>query len=356
VLGSVETFRTQQRQRFYAEKKRAARLALRAFEAIKAEREERRLRIRKETDPAESGIIGILLSYVTTNNGHLPAKQTSVNPNFAAAIVDMLMRADVKAGDTVALGMSGSFPALNICSLAAAEALKLQPIIIASAGASQWGANIPKFMWPDMEHTLEKQRIFRHPAVAMSLGGIDDQALGLNDRGRRAIEKAIRRNGYEFLPTESYDDSLEKRMTLYLQHAAGHDIKAYINVGGGTVSVGTKVGKKLFHPGLNRRMPRGPQIDSVMSRFAQRDVPVIHLSQIHKLADRYGFPLMPTKTPPVGEGKIYQREAYNPWLAGGGLLLIIALLVAFLRLDWGYRLLTSSGPADKGSHRPQPMV
>lgn len=354
-LGAVETLRIQEKQRYYNEKRAAAHLALQAFEAIKAERRRLGLRISPETDPARSGLIGTLLSSVTTNTGHLPAKQMSINPNFAAAVVDMLLRAGVGSGDTVAVGFSGSFPALNICVLAAVQTLKVRPLIIASAGASQWGANRPKFMWPDMEQLLVEQRIFTNRSLGMSLGGIDDRGLGLSDRGRRMIQAAIKRNNYQLLTVTSYDQSLEQRMTLYNERAAGAEIKAYVNVGGGTTSVGTRVGRDLFRPGLNRRLPRGPQIDSVMRRFAQNDVPVIHLSHIRKLAERYGFPLQPQTMPAVGQGKIFVRQAYNLWLAGGTLLTVIVLLIAFLRLDWGYRLFPSK-PRDTGGHRPEPMI
>ena len=44
----------------------------------------------------------------------------------------------MKKGDAVAIGYSGSFPALNICVMAAVETLQLEPIGIASASASQW--------------------------------------------------------------------------------------------------------------------------------------------------------------------------------------------------------------------------
>lgn len=354
-LGAVETFRVTERQRFYKEKRSAARLALRAFQAIKAEKKKRKLAIDPETDAAQSGLIGVLLSSVTTNTGHLPAKQTSVNPNFAAAVVDMLMRADVQAQDVVAVGLSGSFPALNICVLAALQTLKLRPVVVSSAGASQWGANLRRFMWPDMERVLYDQRVFYYRSAAVSLGGIDDGALGLSDRGRRAIRKAVQRNKYYFLAVDSYDDSLEKRMALYAKHAGDGEIKAYINVGGGTASVGTKVGRDLFKPGLNRRPPRGPQVDAVIRRFSERGLPVIHLSKISKLAERYGFPQQLSKIPAVGEGKIFVRAAYNRYLTGGALLFIVALLFGFLRLDWGYRLL-SAKPREQEAHRPEPMV
>ncbi|MBK8479723.1 MAG: poly-gamma-glutamate system protein [Proteobacteria bacterium] len=355
ALGAVETVRVHEKQRWYGEKLQAARLALRAFKALKEERLRRGLPIDAETDPARSGLIGELISPVTTNTGHLTAKQTSINPNFAAVVVELLLRANVKAGDTVALGFSGSFPALNVAVLAAVETLRVTPVVITSAGASQWGANQPTFMWPDMEMALLRWHIFSHRSAAASPGGIDDRALGLSKRGRNLVRGAVARNGLPLLEVRNYDDSLTQRMALYRERAGDAEIKAYVNVGGGTTSVGTRVGRDLFSPGLNRRLPRGPQIDSVMTRFVQQGVPVIHLSKISKLAQDYGLELQPRSLPAVGQGKTFFREAYNPWLAGGALLAIVALLVGFLRLDWGHRLLAGQSHAAETA-RPEPMI
>lgn len=353
---SVEMFRVKEQQEFYKEKVQAARLARRAFEVIKEERLRRGIPIESEADPSLSGLIGALLTDTTTNPGHLPAKQTTINPNFAAVIVHYLKRIGVEPGDTVTVGLSGSFPAMNVNVLAALETLKLQPIVISSVGASQWGANLPQFLWPDMEHTLYDQRVISFRSVAASLGGIEDRALGLSNRGRQLIEGAIIRNNLRFIQEPTADESLERRMIVYREHAAGAEVKAYINVGGGTTSVGTKVGKRLFRPGLNRFPPPGTSmIDSVMTRFSVVGVPVIHMTKIDTIAERYGLPLQPVIIPAVGEGKIFIREEYNTYLAAGLLGVILLLLWVLIRLDWGYRVFSAGRRATPASH-PEPMV
>ena len=109
VIGMVlvETWQVRERQPYYREKIKASRLALTAFETIKAEHIKKNIPIDPEADPALSGLVGQLLTTVTTNPGHLPSKQTSINPNFAAVIVHYLKRAGIQEGDTVAVGMSG---------------------------------------------------------------------------------------------------------------------------------------------------------------------------------------------------------------------------------------------------------
>ncbi len=355
-LIAVENYRVREQQPFYVEKMRAAKLAKRAFEVILQERLRLGHPLDAEADPAGTGLIGDLLTPVTTNPGHLPAKQTSANPNFAAVIVHLLMRAGVEPGDRVAVGVSGSFPALNICLYAAMKELELKPVIISSAGSSQWGANFQDFMWPIMEKVLEEKRVFPFRSVAVSRGGIDDRGLGLTKSARKLLDHAIEISGAPPLFVANYDEGLQKRMEIFQEQSEGDDYAVYINVGGGTTSVGTKVGKKLFKPGLNRYPPRGPiAIDSVMSRFASDGVPVIHLIQIDTLATYYGLPSSPTTMPKVGEGKIFYREVHSPLLALIVLLIITALLVAFVRLDWGYRLFAAN-KRDTGSNKPERMV
>src|SRR5258708_148825 len=119
-------------------------------------------------------------------------------------------------------------------------------------------------------------------------------------------------------------------MQLYREQAGDLPIKAYVNVGGGTISVGTRFGKKLFTPGLHKHLPPGVETqESVMSRFLQEGIPVVHLLRVEELATRYGFPLQPQTTPPVGEGKIFVRDQYNLWLAGVLLFLILTTLYTF---------------------------
>lgn len=338
-FAAIETFKVREQQPYYREKMRAAQTALEAMRAVKAERLRRGIPIDVETDPAESGLVGELLSPVTTNIGHTGAKQTSVNPNFAAVMVHLLKRANVSEGDTVAIGMSGSFPAMNIAVLAAVEALRLRPVIISSIGSSQWGANHPDFMWTDMEKVLADANILPYRSAAVSPGGVDDRALGLSKAGKQMLRAAIERTEVPVLEPKSYTDGIEQRMALFRQQAGDAEIRAYINVGGGTTSVGTRVGKEMFKPGLNTDPPRGPAVDSVMSRFAQAAVPVIHVIKIDTLAELHGLPLQPQAMQPVGQGKVFVKVVYNRWLAGATLAMLFAAMIGLLRFDLGHRLL-----------------
>jgi len=353
---SVEVFKVKRRQTYYKEKMTAARLARNAFEVIKAERLRRKIPIDLEADPAQSGLIGVSMSPVTTDTGFLPAKQTSVNPNFAAVLVHLLKLAGVKEGDLVAVGPSGSFPALNIAAYAAIQTLKLKPIIISSASASQWGANVPDLLWIDMERILHERHLFGFRSVAASRGGADDRGFGMSKEGRQFLDEAIRRNGLQVVEVKAIQDSVNRRMQIFEEQAGGAPIKVYINIGGGTASVGTTVGKKLYKPGLNRTAPRGAGvIDSVMNRFANEGIPVIHMVYVTELAQRYGLAIQPVALRPIGEGKVFAKAEYNTWLAVALLVLIVVAMFAFIRMDIGFRILRPGGPEKHEGH-PEQMV
>jgi len=256
----------------------------------------------------------------------------------------------------VAVGLTGSFPALNICTFAALSTLGLQALVVSSVSASEWGANQVDFMWLDMERVLQDKQIFGFRSRGASLGGIDDRGIGMSREGRALLDAAIERAGATKLESKSLSDAVEKRMVLYGSVAGSREIKAYINVGGGAASVGTHIGKKMFKPGLNTQPPRGnPPADSVMLRFSRQDVPVIHLSRISLLAQRYGLSQNPERMPAVGEGTVYEKPEYNAWLAALGIVAILGVMLAFIRLDVGLRILRSSRKRE-GDAQPQQMV
>jgi poly-gamma-glutamate system protein len=281
------------------------------MQTIREERLQRGHQFDPQFDPAMTGMIGEYLTPITSVTGHLESKQTSVNPNFAAAVVDMLQKAGVKEGDIVAVGCSGSFPALNLCTMCALETMKAKPIIVASTAASQFGANRPDLLWIDMEKLIYDKDLISFRSVAASLGGYEDQAAGMTEEGKQMLKAGIERNNLPMIVDEEFTASIDSRMQLYKDMAGGRPIKAYINVGGGTVSVGRSVGKKLYEPGLNLAYtPEALEIDSVMTRFAKENTPIIHLVEVMILAKAYHLPPAPVVTPAAGEGWLF----YDTWL------------------------------------------
>ena len=355
-LFVVEQFKGPVRQPHFELKHAAAQKAREAFEAIKAKRVEVGPPIDAEVDPFETGVIGLLNSPVTSVTGYLSAKQASVNPNFAAVVVDMLKQAGVEQGDVVALGVSGSFPALNACAFAAVETLGAEPVSIASVSASDWGASVPELLWIDMEQVLVDAKVTEHRSFAASMGGHDDRGQGLDEEGKKLVLAGIERNKLELIQIEDFEANVAHRVDLYRKQVGGRPIKAYINVGGGAVSVGRELGKELFMPGLNLHPPKRVEyVPGVMSTFSLQGVPCLHLIHVRDLAERYGLPIEPLQAPAVGEAAVFEAIDYSRPLVLSVLGLIMASLYGFIRTDIGFRLLRGSGRSG-GDSFPEPMV
>ena len=54
-----------------------------------------------ENDPNETGLVGVPYSLITTDEGDLDAKLTTLDPNFSAVIVDLLFTAGLEKNDTI---------------------------------------------------------------------------------------------------------------------------------------------------------------------------------------------------------------------------------------------------------------
>jgi poly-gamma-glutamate system protein len=354
TLLSVERFKIVYVQPNFEDKIEAAKRMQRGMDVIRNHRVRNVAAVDLDVDPTNSGLVGFAASSTTTNTGSLEAKRTTANPNWAGVVVDLLLRADVERGDLVAIGVSGSFPALNIATFVAIEELGLEAVSIASAGASSWGANIPGLSWLDMEQILIEAEVMSHGSIAASLGGARDRAVGMPGSGRRRLRDAIERNGVIFIETKDEIESIEQRMQIYAQHAGGRRFAAYLNAGGSLVSIGPKSIKRIYKPGLILKPhPRALQIDSVIMRFLTDGVPVINLSKVLPLAEQYGLPIEPTELPPVGEGTVFKNREYNRPLLAGSLIFLLAALYGLLKLELGARIAELSG----SRRRPvEPMV
>jgi len=343
AIGVVEGFPEPTSELYFQQMLEASELADEALTVVRRERERRRIRVDPIADPAGSGLIGFPVTEVTTNTGNLLAKQTAINPNWAAVTIQLLHEAGVEEGDTVAVGVSGSFPGLNVAVYAALTVMRANAIIISSASASQWGANRPDFLWPDMERALFEHKIFPFRSAAVSPGGAEDRAAGLSEDGLKVLKRRLKRTRLPIIEPESYADSVVERMAIYRERAGDKPIRAYINVGGGTSSVGTRRSKFAYQPGVNRATPpKAALIDSVMARFLDKGIPVIHFLQINRMAQRFGLPVSPQVRPAVGTGKVFRQRQYNPELTGVALAVVVASLFLFIRSGRGRMALQSA--------------
>jgi poly-gamma-glutamate system protein len=357
LLIGVEVFKKEKKNPSYNERIQAAHIMKEAIDKIKKYRIKKNLLIDPRVDPTLSGLMGLRTSEVTSVKGEYEAKRATLNPNWAAVLVDMLQKAKVKKGDTICVAFSGSFPAMNIAILSAAKALDLKVVIISSAAASSWGANIPSFLWLDMENLLYRKKIIPYRSVAASLGGIKDNATGISDYGKTILINAITRKKIELINIDDIHKNIDRRIEIYSQNLGDRKAAAFINSGGGTITVGSTAGKKSFHPGLNRRVSvKALKIDSVMTRFAKQGIPVIHITQILKLADKYGLPKSFNSMPVIGRGTVYKSKSYNNIIVIASLAVIFLALYILVKEGKGYTLFLSKGKKKSEATSPEHMV
>lgn len=341
IIGMVivESFKINVKQPHYKEKVLAAQYMLKGMEILKRHRLEKVGPINKVIDPLRSGLIGVLTTPITSTTVDIDSKLTSVNPNWAAVIVSMLQEVKVKNGGTVAVSLTGSFPAMNLAVFSAARALNLRLIIITSVSASTWGANIPGFTWLDMEDILIRENFSPYRSIAASLGGVQDKGLGMSEEGKEILRTTIRNYNITLLEFDDMKQSINARMEIYHDQAKDTQIAAYINVGGGTVAIGSFIGKMRYKSGLNLKpSQKAMRIESVMSRFARQNVPILNINYLKTLAQNYTIPISPKKIPKIGQGEIYYRLEYDKRVVSAVLVSIMVFLFMFMKLGIGYRI------------------
>lgn len=310
---------------------------------IKSERLNLKLPIIETLDPGLSGVLGAEKTPITTGGASLNMHLVTINPNWAAVIVDMLTEAGVTEGATVAAAMTGSFPTLNLAVYSAAKTLKLNLIPITSVSSSAWGGNLPELTWLDMESLFVRNGLLPYKSVAASPGGARDKAEGLSVQGRALVRDAIRRNGVPLLSAEPAAENIDRRMEIYRRAAGGAPIAAFVNVGTGYAAAGGRLGESLFKPGLNLKFSeRFLKVDSTMTRFARAEIPVININHIMDLAQLYSLGINPVEIPAVGDGLEYFPEAYNKPLTAVLLVLVSALSLVLVRMEMGNRILPGS--------------
>ncbi len=303
------------------QKIKAARLMKNAMEVLKDHRMEKGVFIDIENDPNETGLIGSPFSLITTDEGDLDSKLTTLDPNFSAVVVDLMHQLRLDIGDKVAVLMTGSMPGANIAVLTACQAMGLIPVTITSLGASQWGANQVDFTWLDMESLLFETGLIPTMSIAASIGGRNDMGRLLSPAGRKIITDNIASHNIPIIRKERLAENIQRRMEIFESNVPINSYKAVINVGGGVASLGTSFNLKLLPPGVIDRsriqnIGRTGGIEGVFSKFINFEVPGIHILNIRPLIEQFKLPFAPIPLPDIGTGSLYAVERYSVWVAG----------------------------------------
>ncbi len=298
---------------------------------IREVRKSQGLKVNTLFDPTKSGLIGTAMTSLTSKPANLEAKQLSLHPQFPSAVVQMLRDAGVRNGNTVAVGWTGSFPALNIALSSAIESMELNPIAVASVTASQYGANESELTWLDMESSLHEAGLIGFRSCASTIGGPSDCGRGMSDESRTLAIAAMKRNGVSQIKAKHLSQSIERRMRTVNRAAKDRPIAAYINVGGGVASSGGS--DCVFQSGLNLKIDADEAPDCIMQRFAANGTPVIHLARPRTLARRLHFSNEQTAS------MVYaSTENPNRWLAASAFLIVCFVLRGVVLKDFGNRI------------------
>ena len=280
-------------------------------------------------DPLTYTMLGEKDSPITTDEGRIEDKVTVLNPNFAAVVVDLLSQTGVKAGDTIAIALTGSMPGANIAAFAAVKALRLHPVIITSVGSSWWGANAPDFTWLDMEQVLVNAGEFEFRSIAASAGGGDDQGgLRLSEVGQQLIADAVTRTELIYVHEGSLSANITGRVNLYSRQTSIANYKAYLNIGGGIASLGHRQNVELIPNGYSQILPQKNFPNrGVIHYFAESPVPIIQIYDIPDIAKKYELEVGQLPLPKTGVGSVFEHERYNLRTSAIALSLMLFLLI-----------------------------
>jgi len=322
----------------YEAKLASAQLMKAAMDSLTAELHNRNLEIDPIDDPLQTGLIGIRLSSITTDRGLLSEKRAALNPNLAAIFVEELSKLKLMPGDYIAVGITGSNPAVNIALYSALQVMELNPKIIVALSSASYGANRPELTWLDIEKILKEKGLFNFSSSYASLGGKEDLAIGLSDNGILALREAMSRNNVPLLIGSDLADNIDIRMAAYEELLpAGERYKAFVNIGTGIANVGSEPNANLIPEGINRSLAEhNYENEGVIIKMAKNNVPVLHFRRILRWAKRYNLPTSFDTMPKVGEGKMFSSLIHNQTvniICLAILLIAIVVVIIFDRHD-----------------------
>lgn len=312
----------------YDVKTAAAELTAQCFASIRQRKEELGILPSPANDVNDTGMIGQDFSYITTTLGELEAKRTTTNPNMAAVVVDMFNELGLQPGDEIAVNCSGSFPAMNIAVLCAAEVMGLEPTIIASFGSSTYGANDQNFTYLDMEHYLWQEGLLSHKSSGFSIGGEQDKGTEMPDEVKEEVISRLEGLGYTFLYDEDIVRSINERYDLYRE---GREIVCFVNVGGNEQSFGDSPVLTHTGGGIITELPEHDNSTGLVQLFLRDQIPVVHILNIKTLSSDYGMPIDPVPLPKIGEGGVYYSYDYHQVLIWVSLLAALVPVGAYVR-------------------------
>lgn len=311
------------RSRDYEPRRASAELSARAFAQVRALRERLGAPIDSVNDPNATGLIGLQFSQVTFGRSDLSDALTATNPNFAAALVDLLGRAGARRGDTIGVSWDGTYPALNVGVLAAAQVMGLWPVVVTAQSAGMWGANEPGMSWLEIEQELRRAGLWVFRSAAATLGGETDDGRGLSPAGRALLTLAAESSGVPLFVPESLAAGVALRESVFGR------ARVLVSVGAVAANSGETPVRSGLHAGRGGRDRHGGLVGS----FRRRGLPVVHIGDASRVAVDNRLPVAPMPLPEIGRGRLFFERRYSVLLAGLGALLLLGLTLLVVRYD-----------------------
>lgn len=337
--AAIKMTGTNVRHERYEEMTAAARQMEKCEEALKEERLRRGIPLDKE-DYLEIGLLGCSSSSITTTVGVPEAKRTSMVPDMAAMCVRILDEAGLKRGDTIGACYSGSFPALNIALICAADSMGINIVYTAAIGASSYGANLPEFTSPEMLCFLYEKGLISTKPAAVTLGGDGDlghNMIGylLGDDGGEldAIVQRLEQKGLKPIQIESYEENVKWRMQLY------GDIDGFVNVGGNVAGTGRYDREYMQKQGILKDSGmRLSENSGLLERYLRKGIPAVQLLNLKRLCLEYHITYDPVSLEEIGTSGVYYTKTYAR---------AFILLAAFIASGWLLYLFRRKGTGFK---------
>ena len=356
IISIVITLNTKdiEKCKYYDEKVEAAILTKKCEDKIKEYKIDHGIALSKQ-DTYESGMLGVNMTYITTTLGSLDAKKTSINPDFAAVAIDMFKEAGLKKGDEIGCTFSGSFPAINLSVMCAIEVFGLKPVIMASVGASNYGANDPNFHFIDMVEYLNSIDILRVKVDYASLGGGKDIGESFDDvtgkmteeemtQLKESIINRIKESNTILIEEEDFETNVKLRMKYFNEKIP--NMKLFINVGGNTISIGSDSEGFISSNGLITPTTKNLTKEIIsgstglIDRYLKKGVSIAQFLNIKGLALKYDLPYNPVSFGEIGEGNVYYQTDYNLTMPITALVISIGfiVLIIYLRKKKNYEI------------------
>lgn len=319
----------------YEEKVEAARTMKAFIDTLRAEQIRQEIPFDPINDPYQSGLVGVSRSTITTDRGLLSEKQAAVNPNLAAIFIEEFNRENLKPGDPIAIGITGSNPAVNLALYAAIKTMKLQPSVIVSLSSAAYGANREEYTWLDIEAVLKRKGMIDFTCSYASLGGKEDLGIGLSDDGITALLDAMNRNGIPLLSGSSLEENVLARESAYASLLPeGKRYKLFVNIGRGLANVGSEPNSNLLLDGFNRKLAEKEfNPEGIMMRMAKQNVTVYNVHRIQRWARRHNVQPTMDKMPEPGMGPAFSLKRHNVTVASICLALLVAAILIVIVLD-----------------------